>query len=336
MSDKSPQRHITQATLFAYKIPFKSAMQFNHKQLLCREGLILQLNTGKGNKHFAEIAPLPGFSKESFADVKAELNKGLSVLLNSFSKAHSNYKSVQFALDSLLLKQRQNITEKNVRIDNIPLLQGDKNDIKQQYQNIGKPNLIKLKVARHSVESDIAVFNMLCQINPLLKIRCDANQAWSQQQATQFFSAVKKQQLDYIEEPTNSHQENLTLAEQHHIALGLDETLQQSDFSYQHHQSIKAFIIKPSLVGSRKKIDHLVSLAHENNIKISFSSSFETIIGLQAIQNLALYYSTQTAHQALDISLGVDTLKYFKSQLLIDTQKIEQDCQQLEVIWTSQ
>ncbi len=310
-------------------------MQFQAFQLDHREGLILQLIDNEGGKYLSEIAPLPGFSKETFTDVKTEMINMLATKWCQLAKYNSHYKSIQFALDSLFINCGKKVKTQQAEVDNIPLLQGDKISIEAQYKNLGQVNLIKLKVARECVDSDIAVFNMLCQLNPLLKIRCDANQAWSKQQAASFFSAINTQQLDYIEEPTCNHQTNLALAEQYNVYLGLDETLQNSDFCYQHHHSIKAFIIKPTLIGHLKKIDQLVSIAQKYGLMLSFSSSFESVIGLQALKNLASYYIAQPKSQALVISLGIDTLKYFDSTMLIDAQKMEQDCQQLELLWTS-
>lgn len=327
---------INQATLFAYKIPFQKPLQFKKLKLYYREGLILQLSDSNGCKHFAEIAPLPAFSEETYAEVKAEIIKILSTKLIQLAKHDSDYKSVQFALDSLFLKKNTENTQTHlIDIDNIPLLQGNITSVDKQYQALGHPNIIKLKVARESVESDIATFQMLCKFNPSLKIRCDANQAWNKQQAEQFFLAIESQRLDYIEEPTSDHQTNLQLADKYGVYLGLDETLQKSEFSYQHHHCIKAFIIKPTLIGSKHKIDHLVSIAKQQKIKISFSSSFETIVGLQALKNLANHYLSQPDNQVLSMSLGIDTLKYFNSTLLIDDTKIEQDSQQLELLWAS-
>lgn len=310
-------------------------MQFQAFQLDHREGLILQLIDNEGQKYVSEIAPLPAFSKETFTDVKTEMINMLETQWRQLAKYKSHYKSIQFALDSLFINLVTEVKTQQAEVDNIPLLQGDNISIAAQYKNLGYVNIIKLKVARECVDSDIAIFNMLCQLNPLLKIRCDANQAWSEQQAATFFSEINTQQLDYIEEPTCNHQTNLILAEQYNLYLGLDETLQHSDFCYQYHHCIKAFIIKPTLIGHHKKIDLLVSIAQQHGLMLSFSSSFESVIGLQTLKNLANYYLVQPNNQALVISLGIDTLKYFDSTVLIDTQKIEHDCQQLELLWTS-
>lgn len=327
--------HITQAKLFAYQFPFENPMRFKTAHLTHREGLILELKDINNEQYYSEIAPLPGFSQESLCEIKTEIIQLLSTNLRQLTAYKSDFKSVQFALDSLFPYQHEKTQQTLNNMDNIPLLQGDHQAIIQQYKNLDYPNLIKLKVARNTVENDILVFQQLCQVNPLIKIRCDANQAWNEQQASLFFSSIETQRLDYIEEPCCDHQVNLQLAEKHQIYLALDETLQQTDFQYLHHPCIKAFIIKPSLVGSKQVIDKYITLAKQYYILVSFSSSFESVVGLQQITNLANHYLAEPDSQSLVISLGIDTLKYFKGNLLKHEEKIQQNCQQLELLWTS-
>ena len=329
MSNKQHPFNIYQATLFAYQLPFKRAIQFKQYTLSYREGLILRLTDNVGTNHYSEISPLPGFSHETLAEVKQEMSALLSNSLSHFLMHKSRFASIQCSLDSLFFEH----TKQHAVLDQAPLLQGDKKQIIKQYQALNRPNCIKLKVARGTVDNDISTFQELCQLNTNLKIRCDANQAWSEQQLALFFSSINVQQLDYIEEPTNKHNINVQLAERYQAAIALDETLQQPDFNYQHHHAIKAFIIKPMIIGNRQKIEHLLSIASQQRMAVCFSSSFESIVGLQILQNMANHYRTKIPN--ISISLGIDTLKYFNSGLLTDLDNMDQDCQKLEVLWSS-
>jgi O-succinylbenzoate synthase len=335
MSNKLFQKQFIHAKLTAYSIAFKSPMRFKQAHLTHREGLILQLTENNHCQHHIEIAPLPGFSQETLSQVKTEMLQLLSTNWQRIERHKSDFKSTQFALDCLTFNTQKTAQSDLACLDNIALLQGDNKSILKQYQILGQPKIIKLKVARSNVEDDISTFKELCQFNPALKIRCDANQGWTQQQADLFFSGIDCERLDYIEEPTRDHQINLQLADKYKIYLALDETLQQTNFYYQANPFIKAFIIKPTLIGHKHKIDQLVSRAKKDAILISFSSSFESIVGLQQLKDLANYYLTQDKDKTLDISLGIDTLKYFDGVLLKNGQQIQKDCQQLELLWTS-
>ncbi|PKF61500.1 o-succinylbenzoate synthase [Psychromonas sp. psych-6C06] len=327
---------ITSATLFTYQLPFKTAMQFKAQRLLQRKGLILQLNDGQGRTYFTEIAPLPGFSTETLEQVTQDIIQQISTSLASLSDYKSPYPSVQFALSGLFNNPISINHQQSIEMDNIALLQGDTEQVLAQFEALHRPAVIKLKVARESITTDIANFQLLCQLSPDLKIRCDANQAWNKKQASDFFDAINTPQLDYIEEPTSNHAINIQLAEENKIFLGLDETLQAPDFYYEHHEAIRAFVIKPTIIGNRNKIDQLVSVAHQQGILLSISSSFESALGLQQLRKMANHYLAQPEYQGVQISLGIDTLKYFDSPLLYNAKNIERDCRALAILWTNQ
>ena len=319
---------LKQVKLFYYQQPFLSQLNFNGQTLSFREGLILQLQDNHQQFSYGEIAPLPGFSKESLQQAKTQIINLLDNGLKKKKEDNTLYPSVNFALDTAL--QNIPLTQLANNLDTIPLLQGDNNAVINHYINLNHPSIVKLKVARQDVLKDVLLFNQLSQLNPTLKIRCDANQAWSTTQADYFFENIDKQQLDYIEEPTASHKLNLKLASQHQITLALDETLQNIDFNYQHTNCIKALVLKPSLIGSLERLQLFIDLAVRHKLLVHISSSFESIIGLQQLTALA-----NTYRKKCTISLGIDTLKYFKSNILIDKKQIENDLQKLECVWCS-
>ncbi len=322
-----------QAKIFFYCLPLHKPMLFKGNKLRSREGLILQLQSSIGQFHYAEIAPLPGFSKETLLQAGAQI-KDLIVnyLLNKNNRKDINqldlYPSVHFAVDCLL-----NAIPVSSCIDgttSIPLLQGDNHSVIRQYQKLNKPARIKIKVARQPPADDIALFNALGAINNNLRIRCDANQGWSYSQASLFFAGVNNQLIDYIEEPTASAADNIKLAKQYGIHLALDETLQQSHFRYQHHSCFKALILKPTLIGSLGRLNYFIEIARKQHLSVSISSSFESPLGLRQLAFLGSLWSKE-----VELSYGLDTLKFFKSGALDNTLALQQQVQQLECIWTS-
>lgn len=312
--------------LFLYHLPFIKPVNFNGHILTERSGLIIEHQDNKqGCLHYAEIAPLPGFSRESMTQV---IEQTIAFLNNKLQNENQLYPSLQFALDCLATKQTADKTE--LKIDSIPLLLGNNENLLKQYQKLNQPPKIKLKAGRQTVMQDIDLFNQLWQLNPQLSIRCDANQTWNKSQAEQFFKGINKLQLDYIEEPTADHDHNLQLASEHNIYLGLDETLQNSEFNYQAHPYIKALVLKPMLIGSRARLDAFINVAKKDKLQVSISSSFESVIGLQQLEKLANSYSGKC-----QLSLGIDTLKYFQQGLLTDKNSIHKDIKKLECLWTN-
>ncbi len=303
-------------------------MNFNGQKISTREGLIVQLQDRQKQFGLGEIAPLPGFSQESLTQTKAQMISLLNNGLENLSATKELYPSVHFALDMAL--QKMPLLEKVSVADSIPLLQGDNASVIKQYAALQRPRLIKLKVARQKVDDDLLLFKELSRLNPNLRIRCDANQGWSAAQASCFFKGIDKPILDYIEEPTDCHQHNLQLAEKYKINLALDETLQNSDFNYQHKSSIKALVLKPTLIGSLTRLQYFIDIAAQRQLQVHISSSFESIIGLQQLAALAKRYQKQCS-----LTLGIDTLKYFHSPLLTERRRIQADLQKLECIWSS-
>lgn len=323
---------LSHARLLRYQIPFICPLSFNGQQLTAREGVILQLQDKNGRHSLGEIAPLPGFSSETLAQASAQLisllEKGVTVLDNSCILRSELYPSVQFALENAL--KRTPLTANISNSDLTCLLQGENSHVISEYLSLNKPPLIKLKVARQSVQQDISLFTQLTSLNPLLAIRLDANQRWTREQASLFFSRIDTRQLDYIEEPTASFSDNLQLAQRYQIGLALDETLQPPDFCFQQSRQIRALILKPMLIGSLNRVHHFINIAREQQLTVSISSSFESVIGLLQLAYLGDSYKKETP-----LSLGLDTLKYFQPDLLTDKNKIEQDLQRLECIWRS-
>lgn len=324
----APLAPIKQAKLFYYQLPFASPINFNGHRISAREGLIVQLQDQHQQLGLGEIAPLPGFSHESLAQAKAQIISLLDDGLDNLQPGDHLYPSVNFALSMAL--QKMPISEKVNLADSIPLLQGDNASVLKQYSALQYPSLIKLKVARQKVDDDLCLFQALSRLNPGLRIRCDANQAWSTAQAAFFFKNIDKSILDYIEEPTGCHQANLQLAKQYEIALALDETLQDIHFNYQHKSAIKALVLKPSLIGSLTRLQRFIDIAAQRQLQVHISSSFESIIGLQQLAALAKRYQKKCS-----LTLGIDTLKYFHSPLLTEPGKIRADLQKLECIWSS-
>ncbi len=303
-------------------------MNFNGHQLSAREGLIVQLQDKHKQSGLGEIAPLPGFSHESLAQAKAQIISLLNSGLDKLQATDNLYPSVHFALNMAV--QKIAVNHKASFPDSIALLQGDNASIIKQYAALHRPALIKLKVARQKVRDDLRLFEALSRLNPGLRIRCDANQGWSTAQAACFFQKIDKSILDYIEEPTDSHQANLQLAEKYNIALALDETLQDSHFHYQHHSCIKALVLKPSLIGSLTRLQRFIEIAAQQQLQVHISSSFESIIGLQQLAALAKLYQKKCS-----LTLGIDTLKYFSCPLLTERRQIQADLQKLECLWSS-
>lgn len=298
--------------IFYYQAPFQFPLTFNGKRLNYREGLLISIKDRK-QSFYAEIAPLPGFSKESLTQAKLQI---IDVFNNIKPCKSALFPSVSFALSSLSYSifTNQAMTSNDI----VPLLQGPQKSILTEYIKLDHPTIIKLKVARQSVKQDVELIKALYQINPSLKVRLDANQQWDIEQTALFFNAIPPQIIDYIEEPTANHQNNLELADRYGFKLALDETLQNTNFNYQDHPNISALVIKPTLIGDHDRIQSFIDLAKKYQLQVNISSSFESIIGLSHLVSIA---QKNSDHKSL--TLGIDTLKQFKPNELFNVDNFD-------------
>lgn len=301
--------HIANYSLYRFSLPFKKPINFKGKELSTREGLWLVERKQHKITAISEISPLINFSQESLNACEQQLIEILKEPDFTVQKALKQpglLASVHWGL-YCLSQQLPVHHKKQSTLANIPLLTGSEREIIALYQDKGQPNLVKVKVARKSVQQDIKLLEKLLQLNPKLALRLDANQQWSKQQYLDFLQQAPKQAIDYIEEPTPCFETNLQLSAQFNSAIALDESL-LSNPSLKAHPSIKALIIKPTLIGDPNQITGLLQQAQKQHWLVSVSSSFESPITLQQLSFFAQQWQKQ---YAIPICLGLDTLEAF-------------------------
>lgn len=304
--------------IYRTSLAFKQPMKFAQHTLKRREfAFIKAFNIALNREVVAELAPLPGFSRESLAQAIAEVIKAAK------TQPHKHEfigPSSAFAWDCL----RFGIAPSQVKPD-IPLLQGCAEQIKAQYLSLNLPTQIKLKVARLAPCIELEVIHTLVTLNPQLQLRLDANQGWDHQQGAAFASQLPIHNIVFIEEPCATLQDSLYLAEQFQLPLALDEQLQQPQWPLPSfsHQAIKALVIKPMLVGSFKRIEQLLTFAnqHQHQQRAILSCAFESHYGLGVLATLANKWTPNEAP-------GLDTAKYF-----CHTQNYTLDTSAMERVW---
>ena len=209
-----------------------------------REGLILQYNGGWG-----EIAPLPGWSKETLEEAKQEI---FSVLCNG---AKPTLPSVQFGLAA---------TEKPLHPIKIPLCA----------LNTPRQGCTHLKLKLKDLTLDQAI-SLVKQYIGIYKLRLDCNRAWTLPQALEFASHFSPSDFEYLEEPVKTLADLIHFSKLTHFPIAIDETLREH--GYTQIPTLKAAIIKPTLSGSIPNLP----------IPIVLSSSYESSLGILHIAQLA-------------------------------------------------
>lgn len=261
---------------FVYKIPLKpSPLSITNRQgLLC-----------KTDKGWGEAAPLPGFSQETLSEAIASACAGSSPL-----------PSVCFALQSV----NQTFPLFFPRVSICALAES----LQEAIHWIGQGfTTLKLKIKHLPISHTIEIVRKL-QKYPI-HLRIDANRTWSLEQTRTFIKSIHMEKIEYLEEPLFNPKELKQLPS---CPLALDETLLEPALAKDLIQNsrITTLVLKPTLLGS--SLYSWISHARTTGKKLSFSSSFESSIGLVHIAQL------QALHEP-SLAVGIDTQRYFQSPL---------------------
>lgn len=277
------------ATLYEYNVSLKNGTR--------RKGLYLCENTT-----IVEAAPLPGYSLESFDEAKTQL-----ISLFSTPLSEPAYPSVLFALFCLSMKKKSIANIKRCGL------------LRSADELVKKPNFqkYKLKMQGYSLSEAIQYTSAVYQ-HVKTPLRIDCNRSWTFEQTLSYLLYFSPEIIEYIEEPTNSLEENLTIGRLTQHTIALDESLLQIPCSkLQQIASEVVFILKPTILGS---LQPYLALPAK---KYVLSSSYETGIGTRWLLN-CIHLSSH-----IDPYVGCDTYDDFIED------PIEPPCTE-EITWNVQ
>jgi O-succinylbenzoate synthase len=233
--------------LHEYQIPLKYGTW--------RQGIILQ-----NGDCFGDVAPLPGFSQETFEEAKAETHHVIK------TGAIPKLPSVQFAFACVEIPFPNYIE--------VPVAALDREG----------PGFeaVKLKLGHLCLEDAIALVK---QTN-VKEIRLDFNQKWSLEKLLRFADHFSPEHFTYLEEPTKEFADLVIFAKLTGMPIAVDESIPTTP--YWEISTLKAVVVKPTILG---KIPYLPP-----NTELIFSSAYESGIGLLHIAKLAQEHNPNRPH----------------------------------------
>lgn len=319
--------------IFQYSLPFIKPLVFKTKSITNRDGIILILKFDNEIEGIGEIAPLPGFSKTSIRDcldnLKIICNNLIRKPLNNISEEFFKWldnsiivPEVQFGIEMAVYNAMAIIrnlplckfiseTSSNEVILN-GLVQGDKSSVSDEAISLLQKGfkLIKVK-ATGNVEEDInIVTSVIKTVENYAKIHIDANQKWTFDDALLFAKKIDTTNIIYIEEPFSEISRIAEFFKETKIPVALDESLAlyKLDFLLT-IKGVEYIVIKPTFLGGIRKTLCFINKARKTSLRPVISSFFESGIGINTLIHIA-------AGSGQDITLGIDTLKYFERDLL--------------------
>jgi o-succinylbenzoate synthase len=337
--------NLTAADIYSYALPLKHPLNIKGHPHLLREGFILHLKSSDGKEGFGEIAPLEGFSDETLDEALKQIQSfrhfllseniptSLEKLDNGFERwlgAYNLKPSVRFGIEMAILnltaQSRQKTLSKlisdshrdsdthrdQVRVSG--LLQGSQAEILKELRQLLKDGYrsFKMKVGEDLKEDILKVQAVITEMNGQALLHVDANQSWTISQAIQFTDEVGITVIEYIEEPFAKADSIPEFVNKTTVPVAMDESLSGLHFDdIKSIEGVDYLILKPSFIGSIEKTYALIKEAKRLALSPIISSLFESGLGILTLANLAGLTSR-------DLFAGIDTLKWFKDDLLLE------------------
>lgn len=218
--------------------------------------------------NYAEISPLPGFSKETLHDCMEELRG---------EKAPSS--STRFALSCL------NLPRKPVSVPVCGLLTGSVDEILAKAEKRCSCTHVKVKIGHLPLKTAIELTEHLLTFP--FRLRIDINRKYSALDAITFGKRFAKDSFDYIEEPMPLFTQCSEFFLQTHQPFAFDESLREKPLdALLQTKGLKQLVIKPTLQGSAEELQQIIDSARKAGIECTLSSSFESSLGLTHIAQL--------------------------------------------------
>ncbi|WP_170291356.1 o-succinylbenzoate synthase [Dechloromonas hortensis] len=279
--------NVVAADWLPYALPLKRPWQTSRGQLLERRGKLLRLRNDQGLTGWGDCAPLPEFgidepAARAFAEESAHLDlaaQSASLPLHAWLSGEPNVASL--AVNSNLGA----ISELSEAALQASLDAG--------FQ------VLKIKVGLAAPAEEIARLRQLATGLPApIKLRLDANAAWSLPEARQFLDACRSLPIEGLEEPLRYPvpEELAQLQAGLPFPLALDESCHLLTPAFFRHPPLRRLVLKPARHGGLLKSMEIALRARAAGLECIVTSSLESSCGLLACAQLAAAIAPDSVH----------------------------------------
>ncbi len=238
------------AIFYRYCLPLRRPLQLRDVTLKERTGFLVCLRSPSGHAGWGEVAPLPGFSAESFEEALRQAGGVVATVVyrnldddeprfTGLRRQDSFHPSVRFGMESALLSLRaanagthpaKLLNESPPdRIAVNALLTGTGKSVVDEAIRLAERGYaaVKLKVGHGPLRDEAAtVRDLRAELPGAVAIRLDANRAWNFEDACEFSAAIDPETIAYIEEPLVDPGNLLEFHAKTGAPYAVDETLQ--------------------------------------------------------------------------------------------------------------
>jgi o-succinylbenzoate synthase len=304
---------IVRVTLTPYECPLDPPWPSDEP----RRGVILALEEEDGPCGLGESAPLPGFGIETLASSVAALRLASKYLLgvpreryrDAIEDLHRlapvmaspcarhaidlafhdlmacwSKKPIARLLDDLHAVDEVPVNAALPRLPREDLVKAAVTAVAEGYRTL------KLKVGGIPIDEDVArVRAVRDRVGRDVRLRIDANRAWSEAEAIEALRALEDVGLEYCEEPV-SHPEGMArVKDAVHVPIAADESVVDLDSARRLLESGAAdvLVLKPMALGGLHPARTIARMAREHGADVVVTTMLETPVGRRGALHLA-------------------------------------------------
>jgi len=311
---------VLRARARAFALPLARPLPTAHGSIVERRGWLVALEDEHGLRGLGEATPLPDFGTEDTAVCEAALERGIEALLSAppggleeglerLTASCSAARCARSALDTALHDleaRRRGISLATLLRAAMDASSPPRSSIEVQalVSGVGPEHVrlaaerareaghrcFKLKLAvsqqRRGIAADLErVAALRAVVGPKARLRLDANEAWSRDEALEALERLAPFDVDFVEQPVarddlgslawlDRHAPVKVAADEALLGEGLEACLAA--------RAASIFIVKPGALGGLAPSMDLAARAHPAGIRLVVSSLIDGAIGREA------------------------------------------------------
>ncbi|HEU5383176.1 MAG TPA: o-succinylbenzoate synthase [Ktedonobacteraceae bacterium] len=332
-----------------YRIPFREAFITAHGALTHRSGALVRVSTSTGRTGYGEIAPLPTHSGsglnealtalarlapairgqdigdvlrflemgEQEAQLPAALRCGLEMALLDAWGQDRQASIAALLTGAYAAEQVQEPLTTLLRVPVNAVMSGTPGEAtlaKVRAAIAAGFTCLKMKVIEASQATVEWVAALRAALGPLPRLRLDANEGWTLEQARWMLEQCVPYDIQYVEQPLHACDlEGMArLRRNSPIALAADEAISGLDSARRVLEADAAdvLILKPQLAGGLRTCRQIIREAHRRGVACVITSTLETGVGIAAALQLA------AASPEVTMACGLATSDLLEDDLL--------------------
>ncbi len=284
-----------------------------------RRGWLVRMRTARGRSGYGECAPLPDMGTESLAQARHILPRVLRACLGrgghglqTIPLPQGLAPAVVCAVDTAFLDLRAQAMGLplalclNPNADGVvgvnAVLGAVDSELGARAESAISAGfrVLKLKLGTGPAEEERVAVTALCQRLPRgLRLRLDANGAWSPGQALEILQALRHLPVDAVEEPLRhpDPQSMRWLQMELPWPIALDESLGRRDWRLPDgHFPCRRIVLKAPLLGGLGNGLSLAAEAYEDGVEVVVSTALDAAVGRLAALHLAAALGRPAVH----------------------------------------